>query len=275
MDSDTSRPQIRLGIQGYPKTGKTFNALSFPNPVVINMDRGLGAHIGRSDVVDVPFYNPAYVDSIVKRDGAQAPVNKRDALLKWLMTTATQLISEQTLILDGSTSIQNAFHTQYNLNPVLTKNGKIDDFAEWRLKGEYFGQLCDQIKMLKCDVVYICHETPDRDTSGSLNGMVRPLLTGQFGDQLASHFTDWFRSWAISKSISDMKKFMDWSGMSEAQVKETIANSSTDTIYLWQTMSDNIAKCGTSTLVGQPKMILANYSSFVKYGRSKQKTESK
>ena len=50
LNTITVKPQIRLGLQGYSGTGKTWAALTFPNPIVLNLDRGLGAHTGRSDV---------------------------------------------------------------------------------------------------------------------------------------------------------------------------------------------------------------------------------
>ena len=67
LSESQTKPQIRLGIQGPPGSGKTWAALTFPNPVIINLDRGLGAHAGRSDVIDVPFYSGSFVDKIIPR----------------------------------------------------------------------------------------------------------------------------------------------------------------------------------------------------------------
>lgn len=264
-----SEAQIRLGLQGPFKSGKTWDALTFPHPIVMNLDRGLGAHVGRDDVHELPFYNPQFVDSIVRRSGAQAPPNRRDAVLKWLMTEGMKLTPAQTLVVDGQTGLQNAFEAEYNVAPVMTKQGNIDDFAVWRMKVEYFGEICEALKALHCHVVYICHETPDRDAKGNLNGGVRPLLTGQFADQLGSHFTDWFRKITYSKPVTPEQtaKTKSFFGIDDATLKEWCDNSSTATLYVWQTMSDELCKCGTSSLVNCPKYILAHYSSFVKYKR--------
>lgn len=264
----TTLPQIRLGLQGMPGNGKTWSALTFPNPIVCDFDRGLGAHVGRSDVHEIPFYDGKFCDSIVRRDGITTPPNRRDAFKKWLMTEALKLTAEQTLVIDGSTGIQNAFEMQYNLNPVVTKSGQIDDYAVWRQKVEYFGEIMESIRMLSCHVVYICHETPDRDKKGELNGLVRPLLTGQFADQLASHFTDFFRVHAIAKpSAEQMSKFRDWLKIDEPTCKEWLQTGTPQTIYLWQTQADEIAKCKTSSLVNAPKFILADFRMFEKYRR--------
>lgn len=267
-----SEAQIRLGLQGPFKSGKTWAALSFPNPIVVNFDRGLGAHTGRSDVYEVPFYNPQFVDGIVKRSGTQAPPNRKDALLKWLATEGMKLQVNQTLVVDGQTGIQNAFEAEYNVAPIMTKSGNIDDFAIWRMKVEYFGELCEMLKALHCNVVYLCHETPDRDTKGNLNGGVRPLLTGQFADQLGSHFTDFFRqiTFAKPRTSEQTAKLKDTLRIDDAILKEWMANSSNETLYVWQTTSDEIAKCGTSSMVNAPKYIVANYISFNKYKRIKQ-----
>lgn len=261
--------QIRLGLQGPFKSGKTWDALTFPNPIVLNLDRGLGAHVGRADVLEIPFYNPSFVDSIVRRSGTQAPPNRRDAVTKWLSTEGMKLTAEQTLVIDGQTGLQNAFEAEYNVAPVYTKQGNIDDFAVWRMKVEYFGELCESLKALHCNVVYICHETPDRDSKGNLNGGVRPLLTGQFADQLGSHFTDWFRKITYSKPTTPeaATKAKAFFGIDDATLKEWCAHSSTATLYVWQTMPDELCKCGTSSLVNAPKYILAHYSSFAKYKR--------
>lgn len=265
-------PQIRLGLQGLPKIGKTWAALTFPNAIVLSIDRGLGAHIGREDVIEIPFWNPEFVDKIVPRymnnKVLYAP-NKSDAIPKWLQTEGQKLTAAQTLVIDGSTGLQNAFETEYNYHPLTTKGGAIDDFAPWRLKKAYFGELCELLKTLKCHVIYICHETPDRDKKGELNGLVRPLLTGQFGDELASHFTDWFRCLACEKpkTAERIKAFKEAFSLTDEGFKWWMEKSTTDTIYYWQTMSDNLAKCGTSSLVNAPKYILADYSSFQNYQR--------
>lgn len=270
-------PQIRVGLQSPPFGGKTTAALTFPNPVVLSFDQKLGAHHHRSDVIEVPFWDGFFVDKIVKRDGLQSPPNRKDALLKWLGTEAIKLTRDQTLVIDGSTGIQTSFHVQYNLNPVITKSGEIDGFAEWKFKAQYFGELVSMIKALKCHVVYICHESPDRDKKGELTGGVRPLLTGQFGDELASHFTDFFRSITVPKpsaeKYEDFKKKI--AGGSDSFAKELIASTPEDheTIYLWRTQSDQYVKCGTSSMFNAPKFIIANYSSFARYRKQTNTTK--
>lgn len=262
------QPQLRLGLQGPPGSGKTWAALKFPNPIVLNIDRGLVSHFGRKDVIEIPFYNPSFVDKIVPRSGLSCPPNRKDAILKWLASEGQKLTSNQTLIIDSQTQLQNAFHAEYRINPVITKSGRIDDFAEWNLKVIYFGELMEWLKTLKCNVIYICHETADRDKTGELNGMVRPLLTGQFADQLASHFTDWFRALTYTKPTKDtVEKAKEFFKIDDATFKEWSDNSDNETFYVWQTQSDSVAKHIKTSLVRAPKLVVANPSVFDKYKR--------
>ena len=236
--------QIRLGLQGYPGTGKTWAALTAPNPVVLNLDRGLGAHIGRKDVIEVPFWNR---DFCKKVDLNYKPERLKDALIKWLEKEGSKLEPDQTLVVDGNTGFQSAYNMWYaaNMQNFLTKQGQVNDFAEWAQKRIFFDEVMVNLKTLRCNVIYICHEVDQKDKNGptgpTYSGKVRPLLTGGFGDELASHFTDWFRQICVEKD-----------GKTE---------------YLWQTTGDSIfdAKCGS--LVGQPKLVPPNWSTFTTYRR--------
>ena len=267
LDKTTFTPQIRLGIQGAPGEGKTWAALTFPNPVVVNFDRGLGAHAGRADVVEAPFWDGAFCDKLVKRDGQKAPPNKKDAFLLWLRTEAVKIPAGCTLVIDGNTSLQKAHETQYNLNPATTSSGAIDARAIWRDKIEYFGEIMDILKELNCHVVYISHEIPDRNDKGDLNGKVRPLISGQFGDQLAGHFTDWFRAVAYDKPTNQIEKdkLKQLLKLDDKYLDSLIAASTSSAIYLWQTETDQVVSCKCSSMYEQPKYVLANYNTFAQF----------
>lgn len=256
--------QIRLGIQGSPKTGKSYSATSFPNPIFMNLDRGLGAHTGKENILELQFWDDKFVAGI-------AP-SRKEAIIKWLQTEAKQLEADQTLVLDGSTGLQNAFEHWIARNPQYTKQGKIDDFAPWRLKKEYFGEILELAKTLRCNFLYIAHETEAKDKDGGYSGKLRPLLTGQFGDELSSHMTDWFRQHSAEKpkdySVLKPESLANW-GMTKVEEFKAMCDSFKDcpSIYYWQTYSDDRCDCGSSSLVGFPKFIPATYQSFIKYAR--------
>ena len=269
LADSTTELQIRLLLQAPPFSGKTFSAMSFPNPCVLDYDQKLGAHQSRSDIIQVPFYDGAFVDTIVKRDGIKCPPNKKDALLVWLHTEGVKLQKNQTLVVDGSTAVEASFHIQYGLNPQLSRSGEVDGFAEWRQKEIYFDEVCMALRSLQCHIIYICHEIADRDAKGELNGKVRPLMTGKSGDKLAGAFTDHFRVLPFAKPISDeqLKKFRDFFKIDLETEKEWLSSGTDKTFWVYQTQADELAKCGTSSLVACPKFILADYTSFSKYRR--------
>lgn len=258
---DQSPPaQIRLGLQGYPKTGKTWSALTFPNPVVLNLNRGLGAHQGRKDVVEIPIYK----EQSVKR-----------AVLEWIRGEAKRLTREQTLVIDALTDIDSAYHTDWEKNPVISsRTGKTDDYAEWGLKLSYFGELCDTLMSLNCNVILISHEAEKKDKSGEYTGKIRPILTGSFGDKIISKFSDWFRQLTFDKpkdftkldpaSIARIRAIWD---MTVEEFKLMCDTFPRQTIYAWQLEGDDIFDGGCSSLVNFPRYIPANYTSFLKHQR--------
>jgi len=260
--SDTIQsPQIRLAIQGFGGTGKTHSALTFPNPIVLNLDRGLGAHAGREDVIEVPFYNGKFCKN-------QSEI--KDKLLQWMETEAKKLTAEQTLVIDSNTQVQNAYHAWYNDNRMnfVTDKGKEDGFAEWKIKKQYFGELLESLKGLQCNVIYICHET--EASIGKHSGKLRPLLTGQFCDELLTYFTDFVRQQVTDKpkdgSVIEPEALRQWN-MTREQFKDVCSEYPRGSIYYWQLESDSIFDGKCSSLVNYPRFIPANFEYFNKYRR--------
>ncbi len=229
------------------------------------------------------MYDNAWVESVSKRKSPQymdirenvpvmkdRPFDRRGALIKFLYGEATKLTKEQTLIIDGGTGVQSAFHVAYWCDPSLDRDGKIKPYEEYKQKINYFTEMALCFKALACNVIYICHESQDRNDKGDLNGRIRPLLSGAFQDELQSHFTDWFRAHVIEKPEAGAKtdEFKKKYFLTDAQFKEWMDSTDKEhrSIYLWQTYPDSIATCGTS-LKNTPKFIPASYQSILKYSR--------
>ena len=215
-------PQIRLGLQGPPASGKTTSALTFPNPVVADLDNGLTKYSG-SDIISIPFYDYDWIcnyDSKYKPFKPGAQPNRRDAFLRFLREDALKLTNEQTLIIDSWTSLQTFFDQQQELEPKITKTGQIDDYDFWARKIEYSEKVMVYLCSLKCHVIVTFHESSVRDLkSGFLLEKVAPLMSGKFLAQIKKWFTDFFRM------VNEEEK--DKTG------KVTKCN------YFWQIMSDN------------------------------------
>jgi len=266
-------PQIRLGIQGYGNTGKTWSALTFPNPIVLNLDRGLGAHIGRADVHELKFYDPIWVKEFVDPNFKKEDL--KYAIITWLSKQGPKLMPNQTLIVDGNTSLQNAYHSWFEFNKMkfLTDKGVIDGFAEYKLKKQYYGEVMELLKSLPCHVVFICHET--EASIGKLSGKLRPLLTGQFADELSIHFTDFFRqqSSTIPENFNEagldkLAKLSNWK-MTRQEFEAWCKSFPRRTMYFWQPDGDSNFDGKCSSLVNYPAYMPASYESFTKYRRNK------
>ena len=264
-----SLPQIRTGIQGYGGTGKTWSALSFPNPVVANSDRGLGAHIGRTDVIEVPFYDSAFCATMMAAKGAPYfPHMLKDIIGKWLDTEATKLEPDQTLVWDGNTGMQNAYHKWYGKNKVYY-DGVEDTRAEWGIKKKWYAEIIEQLKSLKCHVVFISHEAEKKEKDGEYRGKIRPLISGSFGDELMTHFTDWFRQLSADKytaATATPAECSKW-GMTQPELLKWQERFPRNTIYYWQTESDSVFDGKCSSLVNFPRFVPAEFSTFEKYRR--------
>jgi hypothetical protein len=268
--SELGASQIRLGIQGPPFAGKTTAALSFPNPVILSFDKKLNNFTDRKDIITIPFWNDSFIESIIPKVGIEAPVNRKDAILKWIYTEGSKLTTIQTLIIDGSSFIEEAYHSWYRFNEdelSIARNG----YVEWNLKKSFFEELFNAFKTISCNLVYITHEVQDRDDKGRLNGKLRPLLAGQAGDKMAGNFTDWFRMKTGDKPTNNesRKKIIETCGIDEITLDEWITSVPKDymSIHLFQTQGDEMFNGGSSSLFNPPKYILANYSVFNKYKR--------
>lgn len=189
--SASSMNRLMLLLIGAPFTGKTYAAATFPNAVFLDFD-----HKARPGTTIVPFWNPAFVNRIIPPINQNAPPNKRDALITYLETQIGRGIpTNATLIVDSGSAVEAAFHHQTEkVDPVpLGKGGKPDGFWVWGQKLKYFGMLFELLKCHPGHVVYIMHEQPEKTESGLPNGRIKPLMSGSFVDQIASHFTAMFR----------------------------------------------------------------------------------
>ena len=179
-------PNIRIGIQGEPGSGKTTAALTFPNVTVLNFDNKLP-----QGTLAVPFWNDDFVWTLVPKKG-NLPANTRDAFLEWLKKNYAKFEPGQTVVLDSWTMLQKAFDQQSRLEPSFSKSGQEDKFAFWKHKLEYSCDVCSLLQKMRCMVVVTVHDQRERDSEGNLTGKFKPLQQGAFADMMAGFFTCWF-----------------------------------------------------------------------------------
>lgn len=188
-NSSLSAPgHFRLGLQGYPGTGKTTGALTFPNCYALDFDHKLP-----SGVPSTNFWDAAVVDKIKLRGNPKWPANKAGALLDFLTTEGPKFSSEQTILIDSFTMVDAAWHDYINAGPPRNKEGEINTMAIWGMKLDYMRALFDRLRSLACNVVITFHESEKTNVDGVTINKCRPLLQGSFRDQIAGHFTAFFR----------------------------------------------------------------------------------
>lgn len=275
LSEDTAKQQIRLGIQGFPGTGKDWAVLGtpdrkqigFPNCMVLNLDRGLGAFQGCDWIHEIPFWKISFGGK--KED-------QKEKVTRWLNEEGPKLTSNQTLIIDSLSTLEQIYHIWFKFNEVelaMTNSGKINEFAEWRLKEQWFNELHVIIKSFACDVILLCHESerPDKPTSvgqpGTYTGKIRPVLSGKFGDIVIREYTDWFRQHCGAKTNDPKPETLAAWRMTKAEFMAMQASFVGDTVYFWQTKGDDKFDAKASSLVNPPTYIPATYESFLKYSK--------
>jgi len=273
LSEDTAKQQIRLGLQGFPGTGKDWSILGtpdgiqlgFPNPIVLNIDRGLGAHSGCSHILEMPFYK------MYKRP------EQKDKIIEWLDREGAKLTESQTLVVDSLSSIEQIYHMWFKDNEstlAIGSNGQYNNFIEWQIKEKFFSEIHVMLKSFKCNVVLLCHESerPDKATSpgqpGSYTGKIRPLLSGKYGDQLVREYTDWFRQSCANKTSDPKEDTLKNFRMTKSEFMSMQNGFIGETIYYWQTKGTDQFDAKASSLVNPPTFIPATYSSFLKYSRT-------
>lgn len=265
---DQAVSQLRVGIQGIQGIGKTWSALTFPNPTVLNLDRGLVSRIGEN-LNEIPLYDGKFVNEEMKVpnnndkniiDPARHP-NRRDAVRRFLHLEGPKYKKGQTLILDSWTSLQNNFDFQQEYEPKYTIKGDIDGFAFWAAKLKYSTEIAEMLKTLEADVVVCIHESFERNEKDQITG-IGPLMQGKFRDQFSCHFTDWYRQVCWSLTDSRINK-------AEMEIIKQYPNCIKNGMcYIWQVIKDEIflsCKNHMKKLPEGVRYLPADYSIIKKY----------
>lgn len=214
---------LRLGLQGYPGTGKTTGALTFPNVFALDFDHKLP-----SGVPSTNFWDPAVVDRIKPRGNPKWPANKAGALLDFLAVEGPKFSAEQTLLIDSFTMVDAAWHDCTNANPPRNKEGEVNSMAIWGLKLDYMRALFDRMRSMACNIVVTFHESEKTNVDGVTVNKCRPLLQGSFRDQIAGHFTAFYRC-VVDPVDKDL----------EGKVIKVNGSPVVKPGYWWQVMSDD------------------------------------
>ena len=184
-------PQVRMGLIGTPGTGKTTAALTFPNPIVLDFDR-----ICPPGALSIPFYDRDTRRKWLKAKSA-IDYGPRDGLIDFLKYEAPKFGPETTLIVDSWTSFMNMFDTWQEANKESiywsVKKNEVDGRALHGDRLTLAVEFATAIKELRCNIIVTMHEIIERDKDGNPLSSIKPIMKGQFADQMALHLTAFFR----------------------------------------------------------------------------------
>lgn len=180
----TEVTNLRVLLIGYPHAGKTFAALSFPDPYVIDFDNKLPLN-----TANFPFHNEEWVRTTFPQQDHRMGCNRRDAFLSFLRSQMNNYTGH-TLILDSWTLCMATYSAWARQNPgqFMSKEGNVDPRKIFLDKLEYSVEVVTLLSGHKGHVVVTAHASPERDEKGKVTGTFRPFTTGQFRDIMSGFF---------------------------------------------------------------------------------------
>jgi hypothetical protein len=264
----TQDDRIRVGIQGHPGRGKTVSAATFPNPIWLELENVFSPrlietikHIHGIDVTQqtrIPIHNEDWIKSYLGMSRENGVVRRRDAIKKWINEEATKIPAGHTLVLDTWTTLQSYFDVQTGKDPkyTFTKQGDEDWRKFWQEKIDYSEEIMNTLMNLRCHVVILFHESPERDVNtGKLLEKVQPMMQGKFPTYMKKFFPNYWRAMIFPELEKDGKTpVID-------PVTKKVKN-----MYMWQTGTDAAfdSKC---EIYGLPMYVPAHYQSIVAGGK--------
>jgi len=248
-------PQIRLLLVGPPKSGKTWSAATFPNPIFADFDNGLTSReLREKGIRSLPFYDTDWITNHfpkrVQKSALGTKVQAASAFVEFLNSPdLAKMTLEQTLVVDSLSTLADAVRDELEPATPVGKNGEKDTFWFWREWSTWFRSLCTKFKSLNCHVILIAHEQEIRDAeTGRVNAFKFALQGQEFSPRLPQFFTDIYRQTKDSK---------DKPGSQDKSTKQV------EEVYLWQVKTSPQFMCNTRMKTTQ-QFVPATYAS-IKY----------
>lgn len=198
-------PQIRLLLVGPPKSGKTFSAATFPNPLFVDFDNGLTSKdLREKQMAQLPFYSEEFLRKQYPKLNVGNMLRPASSFVEFLNSTEIrQMTVSDTLVIDSLSTLSDAVKAELTPNIPKNKDGTPDNFWFWREWSAWFCALCTKLKSFKCHVVLIAHEQEIRDSETGRVTSYKFCLQGQeFSPRLPQFFTDIYRQTKESKPVA-------------------------------------------------------------------------
>lgn len=236
----------RLLLVGAAGSGKSWSAVTFPNPFILDYDNNLQHDYFRDLAMPtIPCYDVSATREIKIKE--RKVIDPREWIIQWLAVEGKKFSEQQTIILDSLTGLSDIVRILYEKEVPTSKSGHDDKYWFWRMWAAYFRELFSAVRDLPCNVVVIMHENEMRDSETNRVTSVKPLIQGQeFSPRIPSFFTDVYRQIAIPKE-------------NLMQLKPGMKSAIT---YWWQIKSDRKFDAARTTIITDNVLVPATYKSF-------------
>jgi hypothetical protein len=239
-------PNKRLLLIGLSGAGKSYSTeMTAPNPVVLDVDNNLPPETaGRISIV--PMCDREWIKASMR------VANVPEGIMHFILNEAKKMTLQQTLVIDTLSTVCDELRRVLEPRMPKGKDGNPDGFWFWREWAKWLCDFCSALKMLKCNVVLIAHETEMRETdTGKMLGYLWWLPGQEFSPRLPSFFTDVFRQVKITQSATGMKLVGEMDGKTQVKIE-----------YLWQVHPTQAFPAAKTTIKTNQLMVPATWDSF-------------
>lgn len=248
---------IKALVFGEYKSGKTWGALTFPRPNVIDFDHGIKTLLNPEFVKQYGVKQVQYFQPIRNLDSKGVPkdynafdaackyfddwmvAGKREQFDTWVIDSVTTLIdagTDKAIMLLGSNTFKGAGSQTYK---EAQQTGlvvpKLQDYgAERSMTEQFVRMLLDSGK----HVVVICHERVKTDSQGTVEG-IGPLLTGKSQQDIPIMFDEVYR--LVTKPVGlETKRLLQTTPVGHVKVGSRLGVP-TDTEWNYESLSKIMA----------------------------------
>lgn len=202
-------------VYGKSGCGKTWGALTFPRPNILDFDKGISVSRNPAFMAKYPGVSAEYeqfretsfnasgqltaanaFDDACRYFDTWMKVGKREQFDTWVVDTGTTLsmaARNKAVILLGKKEFSGGKNPMSHTHEAALKFGmvypKMQDYGAERSLVEQF---VDMLKDTDKHVLFLCHEKPQTDDDGNVKAIV-PLLTGGSTEAVPLRFEDvWY-----------------------------------------------------------------------------------